>query len=112
VRNAQKHGAEPVVIAVHRTGSGGVDIRVSDAGPGVPELFVPRLFDRYAQGVMTAPGGSGLGLSVARDLVIAHQGSIRYDLTGNAFAFSLPPDRSAVPSAPAASPRPPAALRG
>jgi signal transduction histidine kinase len=70
---------------------GGVSIRVSDAGPGVPEAFVPRLFDRYSQGSSTATGGSGLGLSVVRDLVTAHHGTVSYDLPGNAFVFTLPP---------------------
>jgi two-component system sensor histidine kinase MtrB len=93
VRNAQKHGAEPVLIAGAPDPGlpGGVVIRVSDAGPGVPATFVPRLFDRYTQGTSTATGGSGLGLSVVRDLVRAHRGTISYDVSGNAFVFTLPP---------------------
>jgi signal transduction histidine kinase len=93
VRNAQKHGAEPVLIAAAPDPElpDGVVIRVSDAGPGVPATFVPRLFDRYSQGVETATGGSGLGLSVVRDLVSAHHGTIGYDVVGNAFFFTLPP---------------------
>jgi signal transduction histidine kinase len=93
VRNAQKHGAEPVLIAAtpDPAGSGGVTIRVSDAGPGVPATFVPRLFDRYSQGTVTATGGSGLGLSVVRDLVSAHHGAVRYEPAGNAFVVTLPP---------------------
>jgi len=93
VRNAQKHGAEPVRIAAatdHRH-PGGVVIRVSDAGPGVPATFVPRLFEPYSQGTSTATGGAGLGLSVVRDLVGAHHGAIRYEQDGNAFVFTLPP---------------------
>jgi signal transduction histidine kinase len=92
VRNAQKHGAEPVLIAAAPDPAvPGVTIRVSDAGPGVPATFVPRLFERYSQGNVTAMGGSGLGLSVVRDLVTAHHGTIHYDRTGNAFVFTLPP---------------------
>ena len=95
VRNAQKHGAEPVRIAAAADPAvpGEVTIRVSDAGPGIPESFVPRLFERYSQGgaPTTATGGSGLGLSVARDLVTAHHGTIRYEPVGNAFVFTLPP---------------------
>ena len=93
VRNAQKHGAEPVLIAAAPDPAvpDGVTIRVSDAGPGVPAAFVPRLFERYSQGTATATGGSGLGLSVSRDLVSAHHGTITYDPSGNAFVFTLPP---------------------
>ena len=93
VRNAQKHGAEPVRIAAAPDPAvpGGVTIRVSDAGPGVPATFVPRLFERYSQGSSTATGGSGLGLSVVRDLVSAHHGTVRYDAAHNVFVFTLPP---------------------
>ena len=93
VRNAQKHGAEPVLIAAAPDPAfpDGVTISVSDAGLGVPTAFVPRLFDRYSQGTKTATGGSGLGLSVVRDLVRAHHGTVRYHSTGNAFVFTLPP---------------------
>lgn len=93
VRNAQKHGAEPILIAAAPDPdvAGGVTIRVSDAGPGVPATFVPRLFDRYSQGTATATGGSGLGLSVVRDLVSAHHGTIGYDGATNAFVVTLPP---------------------
>ena len=93
VSNAQKHGAEPVLIAAAPDANrpGGVVIRVSDAGSGVPATFVPRLFERYSQGTATATGGSGLGLSVVRDLVSAHHGSIHYEPGGNAFVVTLPP---------------------
>ncbi len=93
VRNAQKHGAEPVLIvaAPDPAFPGGVTIRVSDAGPGVPATFVPKMFERYSQGSSTATGGSGLGLSVVRDLVSAHHGTVSYDRPGNVFAFTLPP---------------------
>jgi len=93
VRNAQKHGAEPVRIAAAPDPAqpGAVTIRVSDAGPGVPVALMPRLFEPYSQGVSTPTGGSGLGLSVVRDLVSAHNGTVGYDATGNAFVFTLPP---------------------
>jgi signal transduction histidine kinase len=98
VRNAQKHGAEPVLITAvpDPARAGGVVIRVSDAGPGVPATFVPRLFDRYSQGTRTPTGGSGLGLSVVRDLVSAHGGSVRYEKFGNVFIFTLPAPKMSV----------------
>jgi signal transduction histidine kinase len=88
VRNAQKHGAEPVTLDVS-AGVKEVTIRVRDAGDGVPETFIPRLFERYSQGAR-ASGGAGIGLSVVHDLVQAHRGSIRYDLTMPAFIVTLP----------------------
>jgi len=90
IRNAEKHGAEPVMVRAGTEPDGMVVFRVSDAGQGVPESFIPRLFERYSQGPDHAPGGSGLGLSVARDLVRAHHGTVRYDLTDPAFIVTLP----------------------
>jgi signal transduction histidine kinase len=90
IRNAEKHGAEPVMVTAGSEKDGMVVFRVSDAGTGVPESFIPRLFERYSQGPDHAPGGSGLGLSVARDLVRAHHGTVRYDLTEPAFIVTLP----------------------
>jgi signal transduction histidine kinase len=101
VRNAQKHGAEPVRIAAgpDPRQPGGVVIRVSDAGPGVPATFVPRLFEPYTQGSSTATGGAGLGLSVVRDLVAAHHGETHYARDGNAFVLTLPgPPRTSDPA--------------
>ena len=88
VRNAQVHGAEPIVLEVFSDALV-VTIRVCDAGEGVPEAFIPRLFERYSQGAR-AVSGAGIGLSVVHDLVQAHGGTIRYDLTRPAFIVSLP----------------------
>jgi len=88
VRNAQKHGAEPVTLDV-TSDDKDVTIRVADAGEGVPETFIPRLFERYSQGARAA-GGAGIGLSVVHDLVQAHHGTIRYDLTQPAFIVTMP----------------------
>ena len=88
VRNAQKHGAEPVLIRASADEEG-VTIRVRDTGPGVPPEFVPHLFERYTHNG-SASRGSGLGLSVVKDLVAAHDGEVRYDREDSAFVVSLP----------------------
>ena len=42
----------------------------------------------------------GLGLSVVRDLVSAHHGTVRYDRATNTFVFTLPPaPRLDIPAA-------------
>ena len=96
IRNAERHGAEPVIVTVRSEPDGMVVFRVTDAGPGVSETFIPRLFERYSQGPDSAPGGSGLGLSVTRDLVRAHGGTVRYDLTDPAFIVTLPAGPSEI----------------
>jgi two-component system OmpR family sensor kinase/two-component system sensor histidine kinase BaeS len=55
-------------------GANGITIRVRDHGPGIPADDLPRIFDRFHKGPMSA--GSGLGLTIARNLVSAHGGTI------------------------------------
>lgn len=56
--------------------SGGVALRVSDEGPGIPEEIRDRLFDPF---FTTKPGGSGLGLSVVHRAIEAHKGFVFVD---------------------------------
>jgi two-component system sensor histidine kinase BaeS len=68
-----------------------VILSVADTGSGIDPALLPHVFDRFARG----PGsrGSGLGLAIARDLVLAHGGTI--DVTsragaGTTFTVRLP----------------------
>ena len=73
--NAVRHSpaGEIVTIECERDPAGLV-IRVSDRGAGIPEADVARVFDRLHKG--SASSGSGLGLTIARSLVVAHGGTI------------------------------------
>lgn len=51
-----------------------ITIRVRDNGPGIAAAGLPHISDRFYKG--TASTGSGLGLTIARSLVIAHGGTI------------------------------------
>lgn len=70
---------------------GRVSFTVTDAGPGFPPDQVEHVFDRFARAGDSR--GSGLGLSIARDLVDAHGGTIEarnHPTTGGAsVTFSL-----------------------
>jgi two-component system sensor histidine kinase PilS (NtrC family) len=55
---------------------GGIALRVSDDGPGIPEAIRDRLFDPF---FTTKPGGSGLGLSVVHRAIEAHRGFVFVD---------------------------------
>ena len=67
-----------------------------DTAPGVAMNALPRLFERFYRGESSrsrATGGSGLGLSICREIVLAHQGSIEVQpspLGGLRVIVSLP----------------------
>ena len=89
---------------------GVVEVRVADTGVGIDPAFLPHVFDRFRQADSTTTrvyGGVGLGLSIARQLVEAHQGSISVESPGKdrgaTFIVRLPsgvrrPDVSVVAS--------------
>jgi signal transduction histidine kinase len=88
------------------SGPGGVQIRVSDEGPGVSSAIQPRLFDRFATGRQR--GGTGLGLFIVRELARAQGGDAFYEpasaqTSGGTFVIVLPDGslpRAASPSQP------------
>lgn len=77
VANGLKYGRPPVRVEAHRRGES-VEIVVADQGSGVPEDFVPRLFEKFAQ-AGGASGGTGLGLSIVRGLARAQGGDAWYE---------------------------------
>ena len=63
-----------VTIRSWREGSV-VTIEVRDNGPGIPERVRPKLFEAFQSAAK--PGGVGLGLAIAAELIRAHGGEIR-----------------------------------
>ena len=70
--NALLHGAGTVTIRTSRTPNS-VVIEVRDEGKGVPAELVPRIFERSVSG---KPGGTGLGLALARSIAAADGGNV------------------------------------
>jgi PAS domain S-box-containing protein len=77
--NAIRHGAPPIRL-VGTVAQDNVNIRVTDAGPGVPAELVPSLFERFAIGGPS--GGTGLGLYVVREIARGHGGEAEYHPRG------------------------------
>nr|WP_300053293.1 PAS domain S-box protein [uncultured Nocardioides sp.] len=73
--NAIRHGAPPFTMGAQVRGDH-VELRVTDAGHGVPEELVLRLFDRFA--AAGATGGTGLGLYLVREIARGHGGEVVY----------------------------------
>lgn len=67
------------VISAWREGAV-VVIEVKDNGPGIPERVRPKLFEAFQSAAK--PGGVGLGLAIAAELIRAHGGEIRLHGTG------------------------------
>jgi hypothetical protein len=99
-----------------------VEVRVIDTGVGIAPEFLPHAFDRFRQADSTTTrnhGGLGLGLSIARQLVEAHKGTISVESQGrdrgSTFIVRLPvagkrPERATGQPAPEQilAPAPPA----
>ena len=73
-----------------------VRISVADHGPGIPEDFRSKVFDRFAQAdssLTRQEGSSGLGLNITRTLVEAFGGDVSFETEtgrGTVFHFDLP----------------------
>jgi signal transduction histidine kinase/CheY-like chemotaxis protein len=77
LRNAVKFSPEGTTVSMGAERQGDdVVVRVRDAGPGVAPADRERIFARFVQGRGGRPGGLGLGLAIARDIVTAHGGKI------------------------------------
>src|SRR5690606_3128172 len=71
-----------VRVALHRNDAHAVLV-VSDDGHGIPADELPRVFERFERGRSTPHvGGTGLGLSLVRELVEAHGGKVRAESAG------------------------------
>jgi signal transduction histidine kinase len=70
-----------------------VAISVSDTGSGIPQEYLPHVFDKFVQVPGAPTGGAGLGLAISRLIVEAHGGQISAQSEpekGSTFTFTLP----------------------
>jgi signal transduction histidine kinase len=96
VSNAAKHSqpGQEIVLSASLNGRG-VRFGVRDHGPGIPQEFHSRVFERFFR----TPGsealkGIGLGLAIAKEIIVSHGGTIGVQSNpgqGSEFYFKLPP---------------------
>jgi signal transduction histidine kinase len=97
VSNAVRHSPPEGSVDVHveeMSIGGGIAVKVRDAGTGMTADDIARAFDRFYKGPESH--GSGLGLSIARSLVVAHGGEIHASSEagrGTTMVFTLPRER-------------------
>jgi two-component system CheB/CheR fusion protein len=63
-------------------GEGQFRVEVEDSGCGIDPELLPRVFHAFEQGCRTQLGGLGLGLTISKALVEAHDGSISAESQG------------------------------
>jgi two-component system sensor histidine kinase KdpD len=100
VDNALRHGRGSPVTLRGSAHADRVELRVVDAGPGVPRGGSDRLFAAFQRLGDREPRGLGLGLSVARGFVDAMGGTLTADDTpggGLTMTVSLPAATSHAP---------------
>jgi len=93
--NALRHtpAGGSVLVHVAAVADGGVQLEVRDTGAGMTPGEVERVFDRFHKGSQSR--GAGLGLSIARSLLVAHGGEIRATSavgSGTTMTVTLPRD--------------------
>ena len=95
VRNAVAHSPLGGAIEIELSLEGSrILIAVRDHGPGIPEEYHERVFDRLVRVPgLSRPGGKGLGLAITRNIAHLHDGSVRVTNApsgGSRFEIRLP----------------------
>ena len=93
---ARRHLELRVVPRYTPEDGGGIEFSVTDAGPGLPDEVLSRLYEAFYS---TKSDGMGIGLSLCRSIVESHHGRMRAQnlyngtqIVGCRFSFTLPVD--------------------
>ncbi|MDB5171305.1 MAG: multi-sensor signal transduction histidine kinase [Phycisphaerales bacterium] len=97
------------VAVIARNSDGRVSFAVTDSGPGVPEEFRSRLFEKFFRVPLSSgPTGAGLGLTITKQIIDAHDGGIEFTCPpegGTVVQFWLPQEQQPADSASAMPPQ-------
>ncbi len=88
--NAIDHGptGSDINIEMYLEGSR-IFITIKDSGPGIPDSFVPMIFNRFTRAQGQERKGSGLGLAISRKIIELHGGSIRLSSNTDGATFEI-----------------------
>jgi PAS domain S-box-containing protein len=105
--NAMKFSPENGVVEIHvARNESSVRVEVRDHGPGIPEEFRKRIFQKFSQADSSdtrQKGGTGLGLNISRAIVERLGGTIGFETRtgeGTTFYFELPEWEEPPPTRP------------
>ncbi|MGZ5156634.1 MAG: sensor histidine kinase [Caldimonas sp.] len=105
VENAISHGRVHGAVAVRVTIQGSrVLLEIEDDGPGIPLSQRERVFERFYRGPGAAPGGSGLGLSIVRDICTSHRATLELATPASGRGLCVRVTLTASPGAAVANP--------
>ncbi len=102
--NAIKYGQSNTVVAIHgKQQAGDVVLTVQDHGVGIKSVDLPHIFDRFYRADTSRSkndtSGYGLGLSIAKQIVDIHHGTIEVESKlgkGTTFTVTIPSKQSAA----------------
>jgi two-component system, OmpR family, phosphate regulon sensor histidine kinase PhoR len=97
LENSIRHGRQGGTINISLTGDNlQAAIEINDDGPGIPEVDLPYIFERFYRvdkARSRKSGGTGLGLSIVKHIMEAHGAQYRIESQedeGTSFSFNLP----------------------
>ncbi|GAA4325285.1 HAMP domain-containing sensor histidine kinase [Flaviaesturariibacter amylovorans] len=89
IEAVKERPAPRIVLSAEPTANGRVQLRLADNGPGIPEEILDKIFVPFFS---TRKTGSGIGLSLCKQIVLLHKGTIQVQSvpgTGTAFLITL-----------------------
>ena len=97
IDNAIKYSPEKTMVTIAaRPGQDRIRIDVADEGPGIMDVHIPRLFERFYRADKARSrklGGTGLGLAIVKHIANVHQGEVEVSSSvgaGSTFTILLP----------------------
>jgi signal transduction histidine kinase len=103
-RQAMPSGGRLTIEVAHNTAADMVEIKIADTGVGIPPERLRLIFEPFfttKEPDEQGNGGSGLGLSVCRQIIEQHRGRIRVESLvgrGSVFTVKLPVSQKAASS--------------